>query len=267
MVDFHERETRTGHDSLDEGALGEDAADGAEATEADHEDRHHADHGDHEHHTHDLEHLRAAVVTVSSTRSPDDDPSGDAIVAAFEAEGHEISTRELVTDDLDGVQGRLHTLVNRDDVDVVVTTGGTGVTPDDVTVEAVRPLFEKELPGFGELFRRRSEAEIGTRTIGSRAVAGIVSATPVFCLPGSENAVRLGVDEIILPEVGHLVGLAGRGVDETGENRILVASGANGFVDRVTCRDLSTRVRDDERDVNGLFVRVLLSPLAVTPEL
>jgi molybdenum cofactor biosynthesis protein B len=98
-----------------------------------------------------------------------------------------------------------------------VTTGGTGVTPDDVTPEAVKGLFAKTLPGFGELFRRLSYEEIGTRTIGSRAIAGVVSATPVFCLPGSENAVRLGVDEVILPEIGHLVGLAGRGVEDTEE--------------------------------------------------
>ncbi|NIS34220.1 MAG: molybdenum cofactor biosynthesis protein B, partial [Actinobacteria bacterium] len=105
---------------------------------------------------------------VTSTRTLEDDPAGDAIVAAFEAAGHEVVTRELVADDLDGVQGRVDALVGREDVDVVVTTGGTGVTPDDVTIEAVRPLFEKRLPGFGELFRRRSEADIGTRVVGTR---------------------------------------------------------------------------------------------------
>jgi len=89
-----------------------------------------------------------------------------------------------------------------------VTTGGTGVTPDDVTVEAVEPLFEKRLPGFGELFRRLSYEEIGTQAIATRATAGIADGVPVFCLPGSESAVRLGTEEIIVEVVGHLAGLA-----------------------------------------------------------
>jgi Molybdopterin biosynthesis enzymes len=94
-----------------------------------------------------------------------------------------------------------------------VTTGGTGVTPDDVTIEAVSQQYDKSLPGFGELFRRRSEAEIGTRVLGTRATAGIIDTVPVFCLPGSENAATLGSNELIVPEASHLAGLAAR--DET----------------------------------------------------
>ena len=180
-------------------------------------DRHHDEGHDHDHHHHDADSIAVAVMTVSSSRSLDEDPSGDYVAAAFEEAGHEVAVRELVPDEYDSVQGTVDRLARREDTDVVVTTGGTGVTPDDVTPEAVAGLFAKKLPGFGELFRRLSQEEIGTRTIDSRATAGIASATPVFCLPGSENAVRLGVDEIILSEVGHLVGLAGRGVDETGE--------------------------------------------------
>jgi len=201
----------------------EDDADEAGGHDHHHEDggghhhHHDDDDGEHGHHHHDAESVAVAIVTVSSSRSLDEDPSGDLVAAAFEDAGHEVALRELVPDEYDSVQGAVDRLARRKDTDVVVTNGGTGVTPDDVTPEAVAGLFAKTLPGFGELFRRRSEAEIGTRTIGSRATAGIVSATPVFCLPGSENAVRLGVDEIILPEVGHLVGLAGRGVDEKGE--------------------------------------------------
>ncbi|QCJ46321.1 molybdenum cofactor biosynthesis protein B [Haloprofundus sp. MHR1] len=171
---------------------------------------------DHDHHHHDVETLGFAVVTVSSTRSLDDDSAGDAISAAFEADGHELATRELVNDDYDGVQGTVNRLVSRDDTDVVVTAGGTGVTPDDVTVEAVEPILEKELPGFGELFRTLSYDEIGTRVVGTRATAGVTDGVPVFCLPGSENAARLGAEEIIVPEVGHLAGLARR--DEADEN-------------------------------------------------
>lgn len=177
------------------------------------EGHHHDDHGDHDHadhHHHDVQTLGAAVVTVSSSRSLDDDPAGDAIVDAFEAEGHEVVTRELVRDDYDGVQGAVNNLVNRDDVDVVVTTGGTGVTPDDVTVEAVAPLLEKDLPGFGELFRRLSYEEIGTKVVATRASAGVADGVPVFCLPGSESAARLGSQEVIVPEAGHLAGLATR---------------------------------------------------------
>jgi len=180
-------------------------------------EHHHHEEADHDHHHHDADSVAVAVVTVSSSRSLDEDPSGDHVAAAFEEAGHEVAVRELVPDEYDSVQGTVDRLARREDTDVVVTTGGTGVTPDDVTPEAVKGLFAKTLPGFGELFRRRSVEEIGTRTIGSRATAGIVSDAPVFCLPGSENAVRLGVDEIVLPEVGHLVGLAGRGTDEADE--------------------------------------------------
>lgn len=183
-----------------------------------HGDDHDHDHGDdhdHDHHHHDADSVAVAVVTVSTSRSLDEDPSGDYVANAFEEAGHEVAVRELIGDDYDSVQGAVDRLSRRADTDVVVTTGGTGVTPDDVTPEAVEGLFAKELPGFGELFRRLSYAEVGTRTVGSRAVAGVADATLVFCLPGSENAVRLGVDEVILPEVGHLVGLAGRGDEES----------------------------------------------------
>lgn len=170
---------------------------------------HHHDEG-HDHHHHDLDTVGAAILTVSSSRSLDDDPAGDAIAAAFEAEGHDVVQRELVPDDFDRVQSIVGRLVDREDTHVVVTTGGTGVTPDDVTVEATSPLFDKTLPGFGELFRRLSYDEIGTRVVGTRAEAGVASGVPVFCLPGSENAARLGSEEIVVPEVPHLAGLAMR---------------------------------------------------------
>ena len=247
MVDFHQRETTGGHRSLrgdgpedgpddgagrgpatDDAAGREPAADGGEDApgegpdeerrgEGDAHHDHHGDDGhDHDagHHAHDLDVVRAAVVTVSSTRSLDDDPGGDAVAEAFEAAGHAVSTRELVTDDRDGIEARVDSLCRRDDVDVVVTTGGTGVSPDDVTVEAVDPLFDTALPGFGELFRRRSEADIGTRVVATRATAGLVDGVPVFCLPGSEAAARLGAGDIVVPEAPHLVGLARRGEDD-----------------------------------------------------
>ena len=243
MVDLHERETPSGHaavigdaDAADDDQTADDAGqtggggsqrEGREPGsdyrdgDADHHDEggpheHTADHHDHAagHHDDDLDVVGAAVVTVSTSRTLEEDPSGDAIVEAFEAAGHAIATRELVADDRDNLEARVDALVGRDDVDVVVTTGGTGVSPDDVTVEAVEPLFEKRLPGFGELFRRRSEADIGNRVVATRAAAGIADGVPVFCLPGSEAAARLGAGEVIVPVVGHLAGLARRDEDE-----------------------------------------------------
>jgi molybdenum cofactor biosynthesis protein B len=179
-----------------------------------HDHDHSHSHDDHDHHhAHDVESLAAAILTVSSSRTLDDDPAGDAIAAAFESDGHEVAVRDVAGDDFDSLQSTVDRLVDRDGVDVVVTTGGTGVTPDDVTIEAVSGLFDKELPGFGELFRRYSEDEIGTRVVGTRATAGIAQGVPVFCLPGSENAARLGSEELIVPEAPHLTGLATRPED------------------------------------------------------
>jgi len=174
----------------------------------------HDEHHGHDHHHHDIDELSFAVVTVSSSREMDEDSAGAAIVSELEAAGHTISVRELINDDFDTVQNTVDRLVNRKDTDGVVTTGGTGVTPDDVTVEATRPLFDKTLPGFGELFRDLSYDEIGTRVVGTRAVAGVADGAPVFCLPGSENAAQLGTEAIILEEAPHLAGLASRGLDE-----------------------------------------------------
>ena len=165
--------------------------------------------GTHDHHHHDVRELGVAVLTVSSSRSLDDDPAGDAIASAMEDAGHKLITRELVGDDHDTVQGTVHNLVGREDVDTVITTGGTGVTPDDVTVEAASRLFRKELPGFGELFRQRSYDEVGTMVVATRSTAGIANGTPVFCLPGSENAATLGT-ELVVETAGHLRGLATR---------------------------------------------------------
>jgi molybdenum cofactor biosynthesis protein B len=169
-----------------------------------------SDHHDHDHHSHDFADLGVAVVTVSSTRSIEEDKGGGAVAAAVEDAGHAIAVRELINDDFDAVQDTVDRLVDREDTDCVVTTGGTGVTPDDVTVEAVEPLFDKRLPGFGELFRSLSRESIGTKVVGTRATAGIADGVPVFCLPGSEDAAALGTESIIVEEAPHLAGLARR---------------------------------------------------------
>ncbi|CQH59617.1 molybdopterin adenylyltransferase [Halobacterium hubeiense] len=209
MVDFQSRDTRVDDDETPADDASDEPDDDPLTEES--EPHEHDDEADHDHHHHDVERVGVAILTVSSSRSLDDDPAGDAIAAAFEADGHEVVTRELVRDSYDRVQGGIDNLAGRGDVDVVVTTGGTGVTPDDVTVEAAEPLFEKELPGFGELFRRRSYEEIGEKVVATRATAGVADGVPVFCLPGSEHAAALGSADVVVPEIGHLVGLASRG--------------------------------------------------------
>jgi molybdenum cofactor biosynthesis protein B len=190
---------------------GEDDDQGQHSRDHGHDERH--SHDDHDHHHHDISELRFAVLTVSSSRGTAEDAAGDTIIEAVEDAGHTVSVRELVNDEYDTVQDTVDRFANRGDTDCVITTGGTGVTPDDVTVEATEPLFDKRLPGFGELFRNLSREEIGTKVVGTRATAGIADGTPVFCLPGSENAVRLGTEEIVLEEAPHLAGLAKRGDD------------------------------------------------------
>ena len=164
-------------------------------------------------HGHDIiDPLHVAIVTVSTSRATaegePEDPGGDTIAECFEADGHEIRARELVRDDYATIRTAVRSLVVQPDIDVVLTTGGTGVTADDVSPEATRALFERELPGFGERFRSLSWDEVGTRAMASRATAGIAADTPVFCLPGSTNACRTACEKLIVPEAPHLAGLA-----------------------------------------------------------
>ncbi|SNZ17149.1 molybdenum cofactor biosynthesis protein B [Natronoarchaeum philippinense] len=156
----------------------------------------------------DPDDLGAAVLTISSERSLSDDPPGDAAVEELEAVGTEIVTRELVEAKYDNVQAAIDRLADRSDVHVVVTVGATGITPDDVAIEAAEPLFDKELDGFGELLRLLAYDEVATRVVATRATAGIVTTVPVFCLPGVESIARLGVDRIVAEEAAHLVELA-----------------------------------------------------------
>jgi molybdenum cofactor biosynthesis protein B len=197
-----------GRETTSAGGDGEHASEHVADSERGHDhptDEH--GHADDAHHADDAAGVGAAVVTVSSSRTLDDDPSGDAIAAALEADGHAVVTRELVRDEFDGVQASISQLARREDVDVVVSTGGTGVTPDDVTPEAVEPLFDKHLPGFGEEFRRRSVAEVGEMGLVSRATAGVTKGTVVVALPGSESAATTGV-ALLTSVLGHLVALA-----------------------------------------------------------
>lgn len=169
----------------------------------------HHDHGDDHHHHHGTdETLDFSVLTVSTSRSADEDESGPVARRAIEEAGHTVSTRDVLPDDENVIRDRVQSLVG--EVDVVVTTGGTGLTDDDVTVEALTPLFDPEIPGVGEYFRRLSHDQIGTAAMLTRATAGIADETAIYAFPGSPDAIELGVEDVLVPEVGHVVGLARR---------------------------------------------------------
>lgn len=173
----------------------------------DHGDHGHDDHGHEGHHHHDeTDSLDVAVLTITTSRDPDSDESGAVARAALESAGHDVTEYDTVPDDADAVRERVRGV----EADAVVTTGGTGLTDDDVTVEAVRPLFEREMPGFGEYFRRLSHEQVGTPAMLSRATAGVTDDAAVYALPGNPDAVELGVTECVVPELGHVVSLIRR---------------------------------------------------------
>ena len=151
---------------------------------------------------------RVAVLTVSDTRTAATDASGDLIVARVEAAGHVVVDRRLVPDETNPIRDWVAGHAAGGEVDAAIITGGTGLSPRDVTPEAVEPLYTRPIPGFGELFRHLSYAEISTATIMSRASAGLVGALVVFVLPGSRAGVELALGRIVLPELPHLVGQA-----------------------------------------------------------
>ena len=141
--------------------------------------------------------VRIAVMTVSDSRTLDDDKSGATLVDRLEGAGHTLADRAIVQDDKAEIQAQLRTWIGDDGVEVVISTGGTGVTGRDVTPEAFAEVYEKEIAGFGELFRWISFQKIGTSTIQSRATAGVAGGTYLFALPGSPGACRDGWDDIL----------------------------------------------------------------------
>ncbi|ABQ70440.1 molybdenum cofactor biosynthesis protein B [Rhizorhabdus wittichii] len=145
--------------------------------------------------------VRIAVLTVSDSRDLSTDRSGDTLVGRIEGAGHILADRAIVTDDVDRIVARLHGWIDDPHVDCVITTGGTGVTGRDVTPEALARVWDKEIPGFGELFRWLSYAKIGTSTIQSRATAGVARGTYIFALPGSTGAVKDGWDDILATQL------------------------------------------------------------------
>lgn len=150
--------------------------------------------------------LNVAVLTVSDTRTRENDTSGDLIQERLETAGHKLAARAILKDDVEVLRAQLHAWIVDKNVDAIISTGGTGLTRRDVTPEAVTPLITKSIPGFGELFRWLSYEEIGTSTIESRAFAGVADTTLLFCLPGSTGACRTGMDKIILPQLDSTTG-------------------------------------------------------------
>jgi molybdenum cofactor biosynthesis protein B len=146
-----------------------------------------------------------AVVTISDTRTEATDTSGRAIADLLGERGHRVVHRTIVRDDADEIRAALNALLARDDVDVVLTTGGTGISERDGTYEIVSALLEKRLDGFGELFRMLSYVDVGAAAMLSRACAGLVRRKILVSMPGSESAVRLAMHKLLLPELGHLV--------------------------------------------------------------
>lgn len=159
----------------------------------------------HEHKRHALKNLKVGVLTASDTRTPENDTSGKLIREMLEAAGHRVLFYTIVPDDAEriteAITGNLAAL------DAMIITGGTGIAPRDCTADVVRTLLEKELPGFGELFRVLSYAEIGSAAFLSRAVAGVRDRRFIAALPGSTGGCKLAMEKLILPELGHLASL------------------------------------------------------------
>ena len=142
-----------------------------------------------------------AVLAVSDSRSLEEDTSGAWLTMRLKEVGHRVIDRQIVQDETSAIQNIINRWVHVDGIECILVTGGTGMSPRDVTPEALEPLFEKKMSGFGELFRQLSFSEIGTATLQSRATAGLISGRPIFVLPGSRGACRLALNEIILPQL------------------------------------------------------------------
>jgi len=156
--------------------------------------------------------LSFAIIIVSTSRFRDFeagkqvwDESGNLIVETLQAHGHSVFMRDLIPDDGKLIEAHVKKALQSPKVDAVITCGGTGINPSDVTIETVEPLLDKQLPGFGEIFRWLSYEEIGSAAIMTRAVAGVAGGKAVFCLPGSPQAVKLCLERLILPEAGHII--------------------------------------------------------------
>lgn len=168
----------------------------------------HPGHAGHHHRRAAPDHVATAVITVSDTRTIETDTGGALVVQHLEAAGHPVASREIVADEPDQIAAAVSCALEADGVRAIILTGGTGVAPRDVTPDTVEPLLDRIVPGFGELFRQLSYADIGSAAILSRALAGLARGRVVFVIPGSRGAVQLAMEKLILPELGHLAGEA-----------------------------------------------------------
>lgn len=163
-----------------------------------------------EHKCQSFRNVKCAVLTVSDSRSRETDDSGKIISEKLEEQGHLVAYYNIIKDDLEAIQSEVKLLLDDENIQAIIINGGTGISRKDVTIEAVMPYIEKELEGFGELFRFLSYKEIGSSAMMSRALAGKARDKVVICLPGSPNAVKLGLEKLIIPELGHMVWEASR---------------------------------------------------------
>ncbi len=145
-----------------------------------------------------------ALITVSDTRSPETDTSGDLVAELLGGAGHPVTLREIVKDEPQAIAAAARRALADEGTRALILTGGTGVAPRDVTPDAIEPLLERVIPGFGELFRVLSFEEIGSAALLSRGLAGLADGRVVFVIPGSRGAVRLALERLVLPELGHL---------------------------------------------------------------
>jgi molybdopterin adenylyltransferase len=146
-----------------------------------------------------------AVITLSTSRALATDTSGDVIQELLEGKGHRVSVRKLIPDNRNVLRATLRELVREKKIHAIITTGGTGLAPTDVTIEAVRPMLDKELTGFNALFVFLSYSQVKSASMLSRALAGTIKGKIVFCLPGSPRACKLAMESLILPELGHIL--------------------------------------------------------------
>lgn len=159
----------------------------------------------HEHKAHAPRKVGCVVITCSDTRTPETDSSGQLIQKLLKEQGHSIAAYHLVKDEPAQIKGRIAEAITNEAVQAIIINGGTGISRRDSTFEAVDAMLEKKLDGFGEVFRFLTYQDIGSPAIMSRATAGIIKGRVLFSTPGSENAVRLAMEKLILPELGHLV--------------------------------------------------------------
>lgn len=150
-----------------------------------------------------------AVVTLSSSRTLEEDQSGTLIQKLLESQGHTVPVRKILADNRAALRATFRELGRLQEVQAIITTGGTGLAVSDITIETVRGLLDKELPGFNSLFMQLSYPIVGAACMLSRATAGLFKGKPVFCLPGSPRACKLALESLVLPEIGHILHLAG----------------------------------------------------------